>query len=402
MIPAMPQPSFAHGLLHFPWRQTFATLCERFREDRLGLSASSLTFTTSIALVPFFTVILAVFTAFPVFAKMQNLLQAWLVESLVPDHMARQVMGYLTQFTRQASRLGVVGLAVLAFTATALVLTIDRTLNGIWRVPRSRPLGQRLLVYWAVLTLGPLLLAGSLAATAQALAFFGVGSASSRLISELLDALEFFLHAGALAALFRYMPNTHVRWVHAWSGAVFAAAGLALAKMLLTYYLRAVPTYSLVYGAFATVPILLMWIYLAWIIVLMGAVISAYLPSLLSGHARRASATGWAFELALACLQHLHRARSSVPHGVTAQGLARTLRVDLLQLEAVLQALRQIQWVAPIAPTAGDEPVWVLLADPDQTCLAPLSAVLLLERSPATDRFWQQSGWETMSLRSVL
>ena len=100
-------------LSKFPWRDTAITLRQRFRDDHLGLTASSLTFTTSIALVPFFTVALAIFTAFPMFAKLQGTLQVWLVESLIPDNIARQVLGYLTQFTRQASRLGVVGLAVL-------------------------------------------------------------------------------------------------------------------------------------------------------------------------------------------------------------------------------------------------------------------------------------------------
>lgn len=403
MIPAMPEPSIVRGLLLFPWRQTFMTLRERFREDRLGLSASSLTFTTSIALVPFFTVVLAVFTVFPVFAKMQGHLQAWLVESLVPEHMARQVMAYLTQFTRQASRLGGVGLAVLALTVTALVLTIDRTLNAIWRVPRSRPLAQRLLVYWAAITLGPLLLAASLAATAQTLTFFGLSNASGRWVAQLIEGLEFVLHAGALAALFRYMPNTYVRWAHAWIAGLFAAAGLALAKLLLALYLKAVPTYSLVYGAFATVPILLMWIYLAWIIVLVGAVVCAYLPSLLAGHIRAVSAPGSAFEMALACLQHLHRARASgPPHGMTARELAFKLRIDPLQLQPVLQALRQLDWIAATDPRMGDEQIWIFLADPDQTVMAPLVEALLLECSPATERFWQGSGWQTMRLRSIL
>ncbi len=145
-------------LTHFPWKSTAVTLRERFREDRLGLTASSLTFTTTMALVPFFTVALAVFTAFPMFSKMQGALQTWLVQSLIPDSIARQVLGYLTQFAGKASRLGTVGLAALVVTAFALVLTIDRTLNSIWRVKRPRPLGQRVLVYWAVMTLGPLLL----------------------------------------------------------------------------------------------------------------------------------------------------------------------------------------------------------------------------------------------------
>src|SRR5512145_1219012 len=110
------RPLLAH-LARFPWRNTALTLRERFREDRLGLTASSLTFTTIIALVPLFTVALAVFTAFPMFGKLQEVLQKWLVESLVPDNIARQVLGYLTQFAGKASRLGTVGLAVLFATA---------------------------------------------------------------------------------------------------------------------------------------------------------------------------------------------------------------------------------------------------------------------------------------------
>ena len=134
------------NLAQFPWRSALVTLRERVNEDRLALSAGSLTFTTTIALVPFFTVVLALFTAFPMFSKLQGALQTWLVQSLVPDAIARQVLGYLTQFAGKASRLGAFGVAVLFFTALSLVLTIDRTLNGIWRVRRARPLGQRALV----------------------------------------------------------------------------------------------------------------------------------------------------------------------------------------------------------------------------------------------------------------
>src|SRR3954451_3063923 len=138
-------------LKRFPWKTTGLTLLERFKEDRLGLTASSLTFTTTMALVPFFTVALAVFTAFPMFGQLQTALQSWLGQSLIPDAIARQVLGYLTQFAGKASRLGTVGFAALFVTALALVLTIDRTLNGIWRVKRPRPLGQRVLIYWAAM-----------------------------------------------------------------------------------------------------------------------------------------------------------------------------------------------------------------------------------------------------------
>ena len=181
-------------LSNFPWKSTALTLRERFREDRLGLSASSLTFTTTMALVPFVTVALAIFTAFPMFAKFQVVLQKWLLESLIPDNIARQVMGYLTQFAGQASKLGGAGVALLMVTALVLVLTVDHTLNSIWRVRTHRPFGQRLLVYWATLTVGPLLLGMSLTMMSYALsASKGVVAWMPGGVALLLDSLQFFL-----------------------------------------------------------------------------------------------------------------------------------------------------------------------------------------------------------------
>ena len=147
----------------FPWQPMVRTLWSRFREVRLGMTASSLTFTTVLALVPLFTLGLAIFTAFPIFAKVQDQLQRWLIDSLVPESISRQVLGSLTQFSKKANRLGLVGLIAVVMTSLALLVTIDRTLGQIWRVNRPRPWGQRVLIYWAGLTLGPLLLGGSLA-----------------------------------------------------------------------------------------------------------------------------------------------------------------------------------------------------------------------------------------------
>ena len=353
--------------------------------------------------MPFFTLVLAIFTAFPMFAKLQGLLQAWLVESLVPEHIARQVLGYLTQFTRQASRLGVAGLVVVVVTAVALVLTIDRTLNAIWRVRQPRPLAQRLLIYWAAITIGPVLLAASLAATSAILPWLGGAKAGSGLVGAVVDVLEFIVLSGATAAMYRYMPNTHVKWSHAWAGGLCVAIGIALAKQLLALYLKGVPTYSLVYGAFATVPILLVWIYLARLIVLAGAVVTAHLPHLLAGRVGRSQAAGWGFELALESLRLLRRARSQAPHGMTAEAMARDLLVEPMHLEALLQTLRQLQWVGSMAaPGGGDEPVWVLLIEPEHTPIGPLAARLLIERSAATESFWQAAGWAQRPLSEVL
>jgi membrane protein len=384
----------------FPWRNTAAVLRERFREDHLGLTASSLTFTTTIALVPLFTLALAVLTAFPMFAKMQGVLQQWLIESLIPPDIARNVLGYLNQFSNKATHMGAIGLALFLASALALIFTIDRTLNNIWRVKRARPFAQRVLVYWAGLTLGPVLLAASLTITSYLLSTSkGVVSALPGGVPFVLNALQFGLLAGGMAALFRYVPNATVRWSHCWSGALFVAAGFEVAKKLLSLYLASVPTYSAVYGAFASVPILLLWIYIAWAIVLLGAVISAYLPSLLQGVARRGGTPGWQFQLCLEVIQHLHEARGTLSKGLKLSQLAATMQVSDLQIEPVIEALGEQDYVSAIADGSGR---YVLLCEPESIAMAPLVEKLLLADSPVAGRFLQRSGVSTLNGRDVL
>jgi membrane protein len=395
---------FLADLSHFPWKSTALTLGERFREDRLGLTASSLTFTTTIALVPFFTVALAVFTAFPMFSKLQDALQAWLVQSLIPDTIARQVLGYLTQFAGKASRLGAAGLAALFFSAFALVLTIDRTLNGIWRVRRSRPLGQRVLVYWAVMTLAPLLLGASLSISSYVLsASRGLVATVPGAVQWLLDIIEFFLLAVGFAALYRYVPNAPVQRSHAWAGGLFAAIGIEAARKLLTLYFGKVPTYSLVYGAFATVPILLVWIYVVWVIVLLGAVMAAYLPSLIAGTHRQAGGHGWQFQLGLEVLRELRRAQVSVRRGLSAPQLERILQIEVLQLEPVLEALTDLDWIGRLNEVEDEEHTrYILLADVESTALEPLMRHLLLPHSEATAKLWKNGRWSSIYLKDVI
>lgn len=391
-------------LRRFPWKSMALTLGERFREDRLGLTASSLTFTTTIALVPFFTVALAIFTAFPVFNEVQVALQTWLVQSLVPDTIARQVLGYLTQFAGKASRLGAVGLGALIVTTLALILTVDRTMNSIWRVRRPRPVWQRVLIYWAVLTLGPLLLGLSVSSISYVISLSrGLVGAMPGSVRIAIDAIQFVLLAGGLAVLYRYVPHTHVRRSHAWSGALFAAAGIGLARRLLTLYFGMVPTYSLVYGAFATLPILLVWIYVAWIIVLFGAVIAAYMPSLLLGGGRRPGAHGWQFEVALEVLQALAGALSTSRRGLSMAELARALHIDPLQLEQVLETLVGLDWIGRVNEIEDEADTrYMLLADPATTKLEPLMRQLLVADGEATERVWRSAGMGGVALGDVL
>jgi membrane protein len=392
-------------LSRFPWRNTAAVLGERFREDRLGLTASSLTFTTTIAMVPFFTVAAALFTVFPMFATMQGRLQRWLLESLIPDNIARQVLGYLNQFSSKAGGLGVAGLAVLLVTAIALILTIDKTLNSIWRVRSPRPLAQRVLIYWDAITFGPLILALSLSTTSYVFAASRdvMGGSGSGLLKLVFDSFEFVLLAAGMASLYHYVPNTAVKWAHAWAGGFFVAAAIDLAKRALGYYISQVPTYSVLYGAFATVPILLVWIYVAWVIVLLGAVIAAYLPSLLAGVARRGGTAGWPFQLAVEVLQHLHRAQATPDRGLGVGDLLQRMKVDALQLLPVLEALVALDWIAPLAEEPADEdPRFVLLADPDRTPLHPLLAQLLIPPSETLAAIWAKAPLAALRLRDAL
>jgi len=367
----------------WPWFDTLRTLRQRFREDRLGLTAGSLTFTTLIALVPLVTVGLAVFTAFPMFAGFESALEKYFLQNLVPDSIARPVLRSLTQFASKARGVGTVGLLLLLSTALAMVFTIDRTLNAIWRVQRPRPLAQRVLVYWAGLTLGPLALGVSLSLTSYALsASKGLVAAMPGGVSVLLEFAQFLMLAAAAAGLFHYVPNTAVRWVHAWAGGLFVAVAFEGAKKGLAWYVDSVPTYSAVYGAFATVPILLLWIYLGWVIMLLGAVIAAYAPSLQMRVVSREHTPGWRFELALTVLRRLHAARQGPQHGLSLADLGQGLRADPLQLEPIVDLLASIDWVSRL--DEGSRSRHVLLCDPARTPLAPLVERTLLQTGEAT------------------
>jgi membrane protein len=391
----------AQTLQRWPWLDTARTLRERFREDRLGLTASSLTFTTLIALVPLVTVMLAVFSAFPMFGSFQKALEQWFLQSLVPDGIAKPVLAALTQFAAKAARMGSAGLAVLVLTALALMLTIDRALNAIWRVRRPRPIAQRVLIYWAALTLGPLLLGVSLSMTSWALTRSqGVVGVLPGGVGFLLNAVEFVLMAAGMAGLFHYVPNTHVRWRHAIAGGVFVAAGLEIAKRILAWYVGAMPTYAGVYGAFATVPILLLWIYVGWLIVLWGAVIAAYSPSL-SMHIRRApNAPGQRFTIALAIIGALARARSGAVHGLAMHELAEALATDPLQVEPVVDTLVEMDWAARLEEDGAQR--LVLLADPATTPARALIDAMLIGPSFASRTLRERWGVDRLMLADLI
>jgi membrane protein len=386
-------------LAAWPWMQTLATLRVRFREDRLGLTAGSLTFTTLISLVPLVSVMLAAFTAFPIFGDFQRALERQFLQAFVPEAIALPVLRTLTQFAGKATGIGAFGLFVLVLTALLLMLTIDRTLNALWRVRRPRPLAQRVLVYWAAMTLGPLALGGSLALTSYALsASKGFVSALPGGLALLLNAIEFVLLAGALAGLYHFVPNTAVRWRHALAGAVVAAVAFEIAKLLLAWYVRVVPTFSVIYGAFATLPILLLWVYLGWVIVLAGAVIAAYAPSLQRGLARRPETGGERFQIALEAIGRLAATRGQGGMGLIE--IAQGLRTDPLQVAPVLDELTRLDWVARLDETPP--PRYVLLVEPTLASAAPLVQAFLLAPGAAGRQFTRAAELDRVKLAALL
>jgi membrane protein len=396
-ISALPKIAASGRWRDMPWRQMFGRVRQRFVEVRLGQAAGSLTFTTTIALVPLLTVSLAIFTIFPQFADIQSMVQRWLIDSLMPESISRQVLSYVLQFTTKASRLGLAGMAVLVLSALTLVFTLDRAFNAIWGITQPRPPVQRMLVYWAAMTLGPILMGLGVVTMSHVVSVSrGLAQAWPEGLRWAIDALEWLLLVAGVGALFKYLPNVHVRWSHALAGGVWVTVMIEVARRILTWYLSAMPAYSKVYGALATFPILLVWIYTAWMIVLSGAVIVSLLPGVLLRRVRMADGPGWPLTQALEVLRLLQDLRSSNRIGLPLPEMALQLRFDPAELEPTMRQLIDLGWVGQI----DGEDRLVLLVQPELTPAWPLLKELLLADTPATQALWQP--WQSLTLADVL
>lgn len=263
------------------WRDAYTFvrfIIMRFGQDRCAQIASSLTFTTLLSIVPLLTIALTMFSAFPVFQDFSNEIKTFLLDNLMPDKAGSVITKYVQQFAESATKLTAAGIVFLTVTAMLMMLTIDKAFNVIWRVSRPRPLVKRLVIYWAVITLSPLLIGASLSLTswlvglslgyAKHIPVFGVG---------VLKILPVMFTTLAFAMLYQLVPNRYVPRVHAWIGAIIASIMFESMNRIFGYYISHFPSYKLVYGAFASVPIFLLWIYLSWLTILVGALITASL-----------------------------------------------------------------------------------------------------------------------------
>lgn len=329
----------------------------RFRDDRCASVAASLTYTTLLALVPLITVALTLISAFPVFEALLDHLKSFIIDYVMPESVDL-VATYATQFTESVGKLTAVGIVFLAATALLTMLTIDRAFNAIWRVPRPRPLLARVLVYWVLLTIGPVLIGASLSLTSWLVSLsLGWVNEIPGAALFLLKVVPIFLTSLAFALLYATMPNRTVKKGDALIGGIIAGIGFEVIKTGLGVYITQFPSYTLVYGTFATVPIFLIWIYLSWLMVLSGAVLVAVLPEWRDRVRLRRAAPGTDFFGALAMLRLLASVRTSGT-APTLTELAGAAALPAERAERVLETMDTLQWVTR---AAGDR--WVETRD---------------------------------------
>lgn len=258
------------AFLEFTWH--------RFVEDRCMQTAGALSFTSIFALVPVTAAVLGILAAFPGFERWREQLVGWVFINFVPA-AGTAVQGYITEFAANASKATAIGVLVLFFSSISLMMSIEDAFNRIWRVEDTRGASTRFLIYWAALTLGPLLLVAALAISSYAFAlpFTGVVESQFPVKATVLAVLPFLILWTALVAGYMFIPNRSVSIKRALIGALIAALLFELAKRGFTLYATRYATYQQVYGALSMVPVFILWIYLSWALVLFGASITASL-----------------------------------------------------------------------------------------------------------------------------
>lgn len=379
MITPPPTATQKHAKLT-AWREIVLSSAKRLSQVDAFDLAGSLTFTTVLAIVPLLAVALALFTAFPQFHEFSDALQAFLTNSLMPPVVSENVMTYLNDFAQQASRLTAIGGSFLVVTVLLLILSVDKALNEIWRVSKPRSMGQRLLVYWALLTLGPLMTGASLWATALlARESFGVISQIPYLLEMTLKVSPFIVSAAGFAALFAIVPNARVAPRDAIVGGILVAVLLEVMKTGFAFYVSQISTYTMIYGAFAALPVFLIWVYLSWLSILFGAIVAANLPYLRHVRVRGSAQPGDRLQDALTALSLLEQARAQKTPGLRTRDLSEALQLTEDQAMSILSELQDLGLIA--AAQVRQREHWVLVCAPHATSLTPLLTQFFINRS---------------------
>lgn len=257
------------------WLKICGIAIKRLFVERYTYRASALSFSTLLALVPLLSVILSIITIFPIFTRFIDLTRNYVLANFIPTS-SNVIEHYLEAFTQQASRLPTLGIVFLFFTAVTLIMTVEHTFNDIWQTRQRKKRVVPILLYWVVLILTPVFIGFSVLLSSYifSLSWFSGATTELGLKIPLLNGLPLLINTAMFSVLYVVVPNCHVRWRDGFFGGFIAALLFEIAKKVFAIYILKFPSYELIYGTLATVPIFLLWIYVSWLIILFGALVT--------------------------------------------------------------------------------------------------------------------------------
>ena len=348
---------------------------QRFWFGNCFQAAAALTYTALLALVPLMTIGFAIFAAFPAYEALQREAQALIFNNLVPQ-VGDALLEALGPFMANAGQLTAFGIVGLAFTSIMLLFTIEGSFNTIFNSREPRPVILRILAFWAILTVAPLLFGASLSLSGQIWALLTSGAVGevTRPFWGLSKIMPGLLETAGCTLLYVIIPNRSVRWTDAFIGALVAATMLECSKSGFGWYLSRFPVYQTIYGALSSIPIFLVWLYIAWSTLLFGAVVTASLPEWRSGRLFKNGSGGLLptqrLSVALAVLYELMLA-ARLGVGLRRQTLLGRVPVGSIVIDTTLEQLADAHWVA--RTTRG---AWVATRDLGEATLHDLQKAL--------------------------
>lgn len=351
----------------------------RLLNEGLTSKAASLSYTSITSAVPLLAVVLALFTAFPIFNDFKFYLDQFLSQSLFPETISIQILSYLNTFADAASSLTAIGTIFLFITSILLMMTIEDSLNQIFQIKKPRPIFQRILVFWAILSIGPFALALGLWASAMLLQQNIVTGFS--FLKSLMSFIVPMLFSGFLMSLVYFIvPNRRIKFRDAMVGGFFTAIIFELMRSGFTLYLSYFPTYTLIYGAFAILPIFLIWVYLSWLVLLLGAYIVSLMPQMRRGVIAKDSRSGARLLLAIKILRALNEQRRLEQPGLTESQLITLIPTSYININYVLETLADLGYV--MCGSDSREAVWALVCNDDHS-IKPLIDCFLFDKNMA-------------------
>lgn len=356
------------GLKQSPLYLFLAFFWRNIREQHALQTAASLAYTTLLSIVPLVTVVFSIFGQLSILGNVFESIQSFVFSNFVPA-FGSTVQEYIIQFSDNASKMTLTGVVILIVIALMLIATIDDAFNRIWLVKKRRSPVSRLLVYWAMITMGPLLIGFGIYLTTSVLGHPLINDVdqSLQIQSKLLRVAPFLTSAVAFTLIYMIVPNCFVPKRYALIGGVTAAVMFELAKFAFGIYVKTMPTYQNIYGAIAVVPLFLVWIYVSWVIVLIGSHLSYCLSTYRFSKGKTQFAEQGGIVEALYLLQHLWQKQQAGASTQFEEIVQQVPQLPSGQIQLLLGLLHEKQWVHQV-----NEEEWSLARDLHQTTLFEL------------------------------